>query len=480
MTASVARIAATAVLAATAAMLVSDHEASLVAGFATGRVAYGTSTAAGLFACGFAIVALWLRLPASMAARAGNPLRVALAAAVAGFALHAVLAVQFLVGHAVPPTAFAILVRGGARSFTAWGHSHVGKVGLDALAQLTGLQRDDWDAGGVFVPEVPIWAPDLMAVTWLVLVAALLIGIARWRQVRRPDGRTEAALTIAAIVVAKTLCDGGLAAHGALPALVVVAAVAIAPGRSPFARGVRDVAAWAFIAAVAAEIALAAWTAGGDWPAVGETLGRAALLAALLVRGSRWLPPAFAVFFMTQASVAAQSDLRPLLRPLPPDTVAMRIAVDGATVEPPLAVAGRTPWAVYRALGDDPRKPRRVLIARPVEVATGLREAPLVVDLLTLDGTRGSVQPPADAWHFGRLRMTPPGRMRFDLVLEAPRLPPVVGPMGDAITRANLYVYLDWVALRLRAGGIDAMLLLVPRTGTPLADPPAVPHRAPH
>jgi hypothetical protein len=472
-----ARAAASVGLVVLAVALGLDHEASLVAGFVAGRVAYSTSTAAGLFGAAFVIVGLWLPWPAHGARKVMA--RITLASAVCGYALHGVLAWRFLGAHGVPANAFAVLYRDGASSFTAWGHSHLGKVGLAALARLTGVDVAAWDSGGVFLPEVPAFAAWGMAALFVATTAG---AAGLWAATRRTwgdawDGRHDAAFAVAALTVAKTLCDGGATAHGALPALVVLASFAWARDARGFAQAWAGRARWAFGIAVAAEVAIALWAADGALPGFGETFARAALLVALLARRSRVIPWALAAFWALQAAVAAESELLPMLAPLPASSTAWRVAADGAGAQTPLPVAGLTPWGVYRAYGDDPRKPRRTLIARPFEADGGVRALPVIVDLLAVTGGRGAIRPPADLWHFGDLHMEAGNRLRFTIETEQAQLPPIVGPRGDAVTKHNLHVWLHWVAARLRDGGVPAVLLIVPRRAgpEPVADPRGTP-----
>jgi hypothetical protein len=166
-------------------------------------------------------------------------------------------------------------------------------------------------------------------------------------------------------------------------------------------------------------------------------------------------------------TVDASESLLPMLKPLSKGCVAVSFATD-----PPSEIdcAEKTAQEVYRALGEDDRKPRFTLIA-----ANSVRgESALPLGLLIIDAAEGRFTTTASsAWP--SLVIAPrsgPGGWLKVLAQASPRWPAVLTyGSPDVLSRNNYNVYLWELGRNLQKGGLTEFILM-PQTAGNLVQTP--------
>jgi hypothetical protein len=167
-------------------------------------------------------------------------------------------------------------------------------------------------------------------------------------------------------------------------------------------------------------------------------------------------------------------NLLPLVSPLPPGCHAVSVLADPVGKVAPgddvdTTCAGKTAFAVYRGMGEDPRKPRRTLLTpSPVPGSHALSTG-----LLIIDTRRENVSPlPSAAWPQialapltgagGWLSVSARGNANWPAVQTAEQ--------PNALSRNNYNVYLWEMARLLQRGGLSEFVLM-PRTQGNQAEP---------
>lgn len=430
--------------------------------FLLDKVAYGTSNAATLFALAVVIV-----MAAGVPTRRVSWWRnLAFVAAGTGFGIHAVIAVRWLRSNRVPLDAMVVAWRDGINSFTSWQHSHLGKAGLAALSSWVGGTGARYDTGTVFLGDVPPIVAGALGACLVVAVIGTVGWTSAWRRQTGAGWRWphHVLFTIAAVVALKTQLDGGIAAHGALASCVVLGSFALTSDAAGFERLWRGRGA-ASLAAVTVLQGMWAWICGGgEAPVMGAELFYTALYTCLILLAAKrprpWIPAALGVYLVTNVWVDVESRLLPMLLPLPAGSHALVVAGDGAHIAIDRPAAGDSAWAAFERAGEDPRKPRRTLLAAPE--AAGIRRIEVSVRPRSLAATGTVAQPVDGAWQVSSVAVEG-GALQLRIELQDERLPPFVGIDGGAVEHHNLQVYLHWIAARLRAAGMSDFLLVLRR-----------------
>lgn len=291
-----------------------------------------------------------------------------LAGALAGQTVN--LAAHLLVQHRQQMPAHAAVLHwsGETNTSSSWVHSHAGKAALSALGLAT-LDRSQRriDAGQGLARQVPAGATALMLAT---LLAAAAAALALMADAVRHRGRVVTAMLAACSLIAvKAIADGGLLTYGVGPAMAVIAFV-LAPELG-LRRGPR--LALLLGAGVLAHVALwAGARSQGQFEALASWAGLVGALAALSALAGPWRrrPAARAVawaaglpFLLLSLGGALLAGPGRLQAPLPAGTRATVCDLQTLACTS-RSVQGESALQVYADAGDDPLKPRRVLIWR--------------------------------------------------------------------------------------------------------------------
>lgn len=365
------------------------------------------------------------------------------------------------------PSRVALYVwNGEENTYSYLFHSHAGKAALTALLRPAAatLGFDVGQAWGDLLPAWVGWTTGGAVLVALGTYLRLLPGV-----VRRAGGSGWIALlfALATLNAIKTIVDGGLLTYRCVPALFVASALALNDGpdllrrRAPwlvaafallvavYAIGWRSLApegsreslhSFVLLLASLAVPALGAWQPGGATrpsPRIAATIA-SVLLALLWARDSA-------------------ATLRGHLGPLPAGTTALRLDLQSLVSER-RAVGGRSALAVYTELGEDPLKPRRVLLLGPDATSPAPR-FPLLVIARGTGPNHTVASPPWPVTKGAAASSRPDAQL---LVLETRP-----GPLARAFSvepllqQNNYYVLLHGLAAQLRAAGL-ARFVIVP------------------
>ncbi|MBC7779248.1 MAG: hypothetical protein H7125_04010 [Proteobacteria bacterium] len=498
---------------------VSDHLRIVAKGFID-PLFHSTSDGATLFLlCGSATMACVL---ASVASRAPGALplrqtrRWSLDGYGAGFLLLGALAFAHGIGFIalleyqdmldLPWQLSGYHWSGEVNTYNTLLHSHVGKTALSTLAQplqwLGGLRGTGipnapvnvgaYDTGAVLIPHVATverWAIALLFSLGCVFALVALPSIAdryRWHPV------ALALYGFAAMNCLKTVVDGGLLTYRLPPSALVLTLLVTARDREDLVLLARRYGLAALCALVAYVAAWAAISQDGLGAAFSGFLGVSLLYAFGLlcwafrneVRAAvRWTALAVTAGYLGLGYLQdASSGIGLLLRALPDDARVVVIdPVERGAHDASAAVRGQTPLAIYRRFGDDPMKPKRVLIdPRPVPLQTRGATAPERDFAFALRVIEGGGEPARDRPDAPGppaaldAKPTPSIYQLWGATRSANRIntavfvfrtasseiPGFYAADSNQLGHNNFYVHLHQVAATLRAQGLEEFVLM--------------------
>jgi len=341
-------------------------------------------------------------------------------------------------------------------------HSHAGKAALtDMLAPLAaplGL-----DIGQGWGHELPVWTAPVCGSA---LVVALLSYVVLLRRLATRFDSNPWVLILFGLAVlnaAKAIIDGGLLTYRVPPALIATAALAFSADlpslrrRSAYWLGLGAVVlglyAWLWMRLSPSD----AWDPFIAFVQFGALLGIAAICADK-IRSPLRVAGLAALLLIVAAGYGqdAMQGTGRLLSVLPGDYRA--IVIDFATLQvQEFAVGGRRPLEIYRQFGDDPLKPKHVLLA-----SATVGTAPATFPFAVLSGAaRDSSGPRIAPW---RLRAASVQSRRPDLRLLAIDADTDLlrgGFVGsDYFARGNYYCLLHGFAAQLRAAGLQTFTMI--------------------
>lgn len=377
-------------------------------------------------------------------------------------------------------------------------HSDLGKAGLSTLLQsftaatglaLIGGPGSAYGTGDVLLAHVPAmerWTIGLLFVSGLAAALAAAPGIAR-----RHDWHPAAIalFAFAALNCLKTVVDGGALADRLPPSLLMLALMACARDTTHLrtlvrrhglpAAGLLAAFAWAWTA-----VARDGWSVAiPGFVTLIVLYGLGLLCWAFREQaraGVRFAALAVGLGYLGQGYLAdAISGIGMLLRPLPAQARIVVVDAEGRVArDASEAMRGATPLAVYRRFGDDPMKPRRVLIeADPPasEAAAALgdaaagrpgREFAFALRFINGQPAAAAATPGGLYSLLSAVRVTDRTNTAVFLFRTAsPRIPPFFSGASTELGRNNFYVHLHLVTAALRAQGLDEFVLM------PLIDP---------
>ena len=263
----------------------------------------------------------------------------------------------------------------------------------------------------------------------------------------------------------KAIVDGGVLSERVL---LSTAALAVLWGADSLATLRARLESWgyALIVLVAAiEYGVLAWLAPQNaFPSAAPIIFTTALYLLLLawhIAGHRIAKCVLGVYALSQASVEVATNYWPMIAPLTPDTTV--IELDCARPES-LARPRANPatpsaaFAVYRARGEDPRKPRHTLLR--VSDDLGVRAMPITIKLLDARAATGALSAMTGAVGLSIVSIQPANRLRARIDLHYPGLPPFALHADSVLQRNNHWVYLHCAAGMLRAAGLSEFLII--------------------
>lgn len=451
-------------------VLRTDTVPGLALKFLVAKLVYSTSDAAALFLLGFAAIALLcrhLKLPEKWSAATPSLVWGGL---LLGYGAHLAATLAYYLEHHIPFSAHVYQWSAGINSYTALLHSHLGKSAI-ALAVGTLSGAANYDTGSALAAAVPQPQAWLIGLGFIAATAGTLLWMpvfhARFGQ--RPA--LTAAWLIAAATATKSIFDGGLLAYPVLPALLLIGSFLFS----------RDTAAWVEFwrrrgwryGSLILAAYLCVWVAltpESDIPLFGPWLFFIVIL--LLLATTAWRGIAAGLwrgvliaYVLVNCTFDYGDNLAPLLRPVGPAHRAARFDVAGHGVAQPLdAWFGKPVFQAYRALGDDPWKPRRTLFWEvPAQGFNGFSAA---LRLLDWQGERGALTP-TPALRLNRLAATRHGWLDIGIAADpAAELPPIfLHGSGNALSKNNYYVWLYQIDRMLRNAGWQSYILLPHTTG---------------
>jgi len=401
---------------------------------------------------------------------------------------------------------------GTDNTFNTLLHSHLGKTALSTVMQsLSGVAGmstapGQYDTGAVLIGHVSAGERWSIAVLFLLACTAAL---AAAPSIARRYAWHPVALALYAYAVMnclKAVIDGGLLTYRVLPSALMLALLVSARDREHLVALVRR---YGLAAALALAAYLAAWAAISDagWGSATTdfvtllvllglgllcwafaTQARSGVRRLALAVGAGWLALGY-----LQAAVTG---IGLLLRPLPAE--ARVVVIDQGSLvarDASDAVRGQTPLAIYRRFGDDPLKPKRVLIERnSQQVASTGREFAFAVRFIDgsarqkyagkrQDERAGEPSAPAQSSIYsllGAVRIANRANTAVFLFRTAsPDIPAFFVAEPDTLGGNNFHVHLHWIAATLRTQGLEEFVMMpLLRTGdrdlfTPVNRPPA-------
>ncbi|MFO1378026.1 MAG: hypothetical protein U1F14_13605 [Steroidobacteraceae bacterium] len=437
---------------------------------------HSTSAGAALFALLF--VAASLAAP-GLRDRTGGPPSgrhagmLFVAALVAGNAANVAGHLAALETLDLPPRVALYVWSGDENTYSYLFHSHAGKAALTALLGplATPLGFDVGQAWAGLLPAWVGWVTGAALVTALGAYLRLLPGV-----VARAGGSRWIAVlfALATLNAVKTIVDGGLLTYRCAPALFIAAALALNDGPASLRRRAPGL--------VAAFIALVAVYAIG-WRSLAPEGSRESLHSFVLViaslavpalgawasgatRGWRRVAPGIAALLVALFWVRdSAATLHALFTPLPAGATALHFDPRSLASEH-RAIGGRSASDVYAALGEDPLKPRHVLLLGP-EAVTPAPRFPLLV-IARGEGPHRAVAVPPWVVTQGA---TPSSRSDARLLV----LGTTPGPVARAFSvepflqQNNYYVLLHGLAAELRAAGLRSFVFVPLRDAADLA-----------
>lgn len=446
-------------------VLRSETYPGLVLKFFVAKLVYSTSDAAALFLLGFACVALLfrhLKLPALLSRPAAS---LVWGGMLLGYGIHLMATIAYFRDHHIPVSAHVYHWSDGVNTYTGLLHSHLGKSAI-ALAIGAFSGNANYDTGSALaasVPSVQVW---MIGVGFLASLAGALLWMPTFHaRFGQRHGLTTAYL-IAAATALKSIFDGGLLAYSVLPSLMIMGSFFISRDESDWLK------VWlqrGWIAGIALlSTYLYIWfrlTGENSLPLLGAWLFFIVVLILLISASWRgivaWSCRALMITYLLVNGVFDYSDnLSPLLRSIGPEHRAAKFDSSGRGVPQPLdRWIGIPVFQAYRELGDDPWKPRTLLLWEVP--ARGLNTFDASLLLLNWKGDHGQLTATPEL-RLSHVAAT--GSEWLDIGVSArenEKLSPIfLSGSGNALSKNNYYVWLYQVDLLLRNSGWRSYLLL--------------------
>lgn len=359
-------------------------------------------------------------------------------------------------GFALPPTLPAYYWHGADNTYSFLLHTHVGKLALQAVANLPGIGAQAYDLGGGLAGVVP-GALGLALLLCLLTSSVLALWLLPQLRLRTADRPTLCWLYgLAAFNCIKTIADGGPLTYRFLPALLALLFV------TGLLRGQR----WRGVAIVGGLLGVACWaavSADDAWRAIGAGLMFVALLMPLACAGTGARARLLLAVCLCGVTLAYAMQWRGgpgvLLQPLPAGTEL--IVADLETLQlHEMAAAGLSALEAYRAHGDHPLKPRRVFIRLP-GAATGTT-LPVLLLAQEIATPHRHLRSPLRVEAVRAVHAVPGGVLLN--MMNDDRLPAPLADAPSALTQNNYYCFLHLLAAGLRAQGLREFVL-APVTG---------------
>jgi hypothetical protein len=440
------------ILAVAALLLLVGGEAGLIVQFVFGKLVFSTSNGAALYLISYCLLALWRR----RATGAANPrwLAAFLAALLVGHALNLWITLGYLSEMAIPAGAHVYHWRDDHYSFTSLFHSHLGKTAFAVVARLV-----DWapsgayDGGDVFLNWVPVWASWCIGLSFVIALVASLAALPALA--RRLPPAHSALFVLASAVALRGMIDGGPLAAGIPPAFASIAWISLRKSETA-----QPAPLYLLLTAIVLTAYLALWIGlSPEFPALGGFIFPASLFVWLALAGAhRAMAGRMALVAVLAASLAldAESNLLPLV--LPPSSACRAIRL--STPQPvEHACDGRTVFATYALLGQDPRKANTILLAQRPDLGT----SKLSGRILPVDARVAHFAiPPSGTWQQIDLApMTLRGGWLAFSATARDGLPPILAAgEPSVIGHNNFNVYLWELARSFSKGGFSEFVLL--------------------
>lgn len=482
--------------------------ASLLLRVVVGRIVYSTSNAAVLLGLGvFALSAIHLAIRSVYAVSCSGPYArtpwLVVGFLMAGHALHLVALCIWAANPDTVTLSPQFVWSGGDQSYTSLGHSHLGKPGFAALADLVGFEASGrgYDAGGPLARFVPELLSASIAIACAVSILLIAVAAPALHAGANHETRRVVAFVVGGVSCAQLVADGGPFAFRLGPSALLLAwslrspdrAARSIPGpvilRGHGARGFRLrrigggiwLAFHLVLACVAADRSIISGLL-----VVAPQLG----LYSLIVGSALWIPrdrsaprdlPTGPAANLPDASrrfarlalgscaglVLAvgiahdvETDVVPLLAPLSSDARVTCIALSDLSRDPTCRSAeGRSPLSLYSDRGHA-FKPADVLIRRESTEAAESTKAYLVAVETDVD-TRISLAE-SELFRVEALYETnlPQAAWILEIDVEDPTLPSVASDPTDVIAYENRQVWMRILDAYLRRSGIDRYVLV--------------------
>jgi len=450
-------------------LVASGSQAGLITHFLIGKLVYSTSDAATLFFLGYAALALaWSAVSRHMQISPRVLIGMLVVCLLAGHVTNLVASVHYFRGQDLPLDAHVHHWLGSDNSYTSMMHSHLGKPSLALTAKALGFSSGRYDTGAALSGSLPIGITAMIGGSFLIgMVAAVALfpGL-----MARLDWHPAAVILylVTSSLCLKTLLDGGPLSYRVPPSALLLASLLLTTNREHL-QGFWCGPGWklAFVLTAAYLLLWMQLSAERPIPSIGGllfTLGVYGLLLVWLIGRLRWmLAMPLLLYLGLNIWVDARLNLLPYLERFGPQhRVAVLQADGGITLPTPALLQGIALRDVYARLGEDPLKPRRVLIWRQHE--TGSHNLESVVQLLALAGRTGKLIPAAGL-KLSTIRLVGPGRLNLRVTAPAQLAPILIHGEGDVLSRANYYVYLHALnGLLLRAGWHE--YIMIPATAS--------------
>ena len=432
--------------------------------FIFAKLIYSTSAGAVLFFFGFVLIALActrMRIPDDWST---NATRLAWLGLVGGYTLNLGVTLAYFIGHDIPLSAHAYHWSAGDNTYNSLLHSHLGKI---SMAPLVGLlpTAPHYDTGIALASSLsPVIGP-LISAAFLLACIGVLLHMPAIHAAYGRDTLLMLVFLLAASNALKSLLDGGLLAYAVPPSLVLLATFMNKRSSADWIRFWRRYGL-VMSASVLGGYALL-WiilTPGNKLPLIGPWLFF--IVAMLMLATGAWrgwlawlVRGLMMTYLLTNLLFDYGDNLAPLLQRAGPD---IRIACfDGAGGWTSQAIdefIGQPVFRIYRALGDDPWKPRRVLIWHAS--AIGSSNLTISVRLDEPVATKGTLAP-TPALRVTGIAGDGAHWLTLDIATNTDGLPPILAfGIGNALTRSNYYVWLYQIDWMLRQGGWHTYLLL--------------------
>jgi len=450
-------------------LVASGSQAGLITHFLIGKLVYSTSDAATLFFLGYAALALaWSAVSRHMQNSPRVLIGMLVVCLLAGHVTNLVASVHYFRGQDLPLDAHVHHWLGSDNSYTSMMHSHLGKPSLALTAKALGFSSGRYDTGAALSGSLPIGITAMIGGSFLIgMVAAVALfpGL-----MARLDWHPAAVILylVTSSLCLKTLLDGGPLSYRVPPSALLLASLLLTTNREHL-QGFWCGPGWklAFVLTAAYLLLWMQLSAERPIPSIGGllfTLGVYGLLLVWLIGRLRWmLAMPLLLYLGLNIWVDARLNLLPYLERFGPQhRVAVLQADGGINLPTPALLQGIALRDVYARLGEDPLKPRRVLIWRQHE--TGSHNLESVVQLLALAGRTGKLIPAAGL-KLSNIRLVGPGRLSLRVTAPAQLAPILIHGEGDVLSRANYYVYLHALnGLLLRAGWHE--YIMIPATAS--------------